>query len=417
MECSMKIMQLDVHYGSSSTGKLVAELTQRLRRKGHEVLALHGRGPRAKEAGVHKIAASWEVLWHVLATRLTGWTGIYSYFATRKFLKYLDAFKPDVVHLHELHGYYLDIYTVMAALQERRIATVWTFHCEFMYTGNCGHAYDCEKWKTECHACPRLQDYPQTWGPDFTRAMFRRKREAFSKFQRLSITAPSNWLSRRIRLSMVGDKPISTVPNGIDVEVFCPQNPQRLKDTLNLAQQYVVLCVGADVLSEHKGGRWALDLAQQWQDQNMVLVMVGVEQMPQQVPPNVRMVAPVRDSAELALYYSMADVLLLTSEKETFSMVCAESLACGTPVIGFDSGAPKEVAPAGYGAFVPYADLTALGHLLTALREDRLMLKSAQECMAFARKHYAIDAMVDRFETIYAHTVEQGKALTKDSIQ
>ncbi|MFM2075075.1 MAG: hypothetical protein RJB34_1380 [Pseudomonadota bacterium] len=412
----MKIMQLDVHYGGSSTGKLVAELTQRLRSKGHQVLALHGRGPRANDAGVFKIAAFWEVLLHVLATRLTGWTGIYSFFATRKFLRHLDAFKPDVVHLHELHGYYLNIYTVMAALRQRRIATVWTFHCEFMYTGNCGYTYDCDKWKTECHACPRLREYPQTWGPDFTRAMFRHKREAFAQFHRLSITAPSEWLSRRIRQSMVADKPISTVPNGIDVGVFSPKNTQCLKAALNLQEQFVVLCVGADVLSERKGGRWALALAKQWQDQNMVLVMVGVEQMPAQVvPPNVRMVAPVRDAIELATYYSLANVLLLTSEKETFSMVCAESLACGTPVIGFDSGAPKEVAPSGYGAFVPYADLDALTKLLTEFRDDRSMLKSAEECVAFARDRYAIDSMVERFETIYTHTFEQGKILAQDS--
>jgi glycosyltransferase involved in cell wall biosynthesis len=407
----VKVLQLDVHYSGSSTGKLVASLTGLLRTRGHEVLALYGRGRRHTKPGERRIASSWEFLLHVLAARVTGWNGIYSFLATRRFLAELHSFEPDVVHLHELHGYYINIFRVMYELKRLDIPTVWTFHCEFMYTGKCGHAMDCEKWKTECHHCPQLDEYPKSWGLDFTRAMFRQKKRAFDGFDRLVITSPSEWLSRRVRQSMLAGRPVHTVFNGIDVNVFQPRDVTALRQELAIPNDAaVVLSVGADLLSLRKGGHWALQLAQRLSGKPMVLVMVGVEDIPKQCPDNVRMLAPVRDQSRLAEFYSLGDVLLLTSEKETFSLVCAESLACGTPVIGFDSGAPKEVAPQGYGVFVPYGDLDALEQQVLAYLENPALLEAPQQCVAFARRRYADTVMVSQFEELYHALIDHKTA-------
>lgn len=404
----VKILQLDVHYGGSSTGNLVRSLTSLLQARGHEVRALHGRGPRQLAPGVRRIASPLEFLFHVFAARLTGWNGVFSFFATRHVLNELRRFRPDVVHLHELHGYYLNIYRVMRELKTLGIPTVWTFHCEFMYTGKCGHAMTCDKWKTECERCPQVREYPQSWALDFSRAMFRQKKRAFQDFSRLAITAPSQWLSRRVRLSMLADKPVHTVFNGIDVRVFRPRDAALLRSELAIPEQaMVVLCVGADLLSQRKGGQWALQLAQRCLHLPITLVMVGVEKPVQPLPPNVRMLAPVTDQNRLAEFYSLADVLLLTSEKETFSLVCAESLACGTPVIGFESGAPSEVAPKGYGTFVPYGDLDALEKQVLAYREDRSLLHPLERCVEFARERYADTVMVNRFEAIYTALINR----------
>lgn len=398
----VKILQLDVHYGASSTGKLVGSLTSLLRGRGHEVLALHGRGRYRSEPNVKRIASGWEVMFHAMAARLTGWNGIYSFFATRRFLSELQRFKPDVVHLHELHGYYLNIYRVMSELKRSGIPTVWTFHCEFMYTGKCGYAMDCEKWMSECHRCPQVSDYPKSWFLDFSRKMFRQKKRAFEGFSRLAITCPSEWLSRRVRLSMLAGRAISTVFNGIDVEIFRPRNASALRSELAIpGEASVVLCVGADLLSQRKGGQWALQLARRCAHLPLIFVMVGVEKHNMQPPANVRMLPAVRDQSRLAEFYSLADVLLLTSEKETFSMVCAESLACGTPVIGFDAGAPKEVAPQGFGIFVPYGDLDALERQLIGYLDDHTLLQPSENCVTFARERYADQVMVSQFERLY----------------
>ncbi len=362
---------------------------------------MYGRGPNKKENGVQCIASNWEFLLHVLLARLTGWSGIYSFFATRKFLRELRRFKPDVVHLHELHGYYINIYRVINELKIMGVPTVWTFHCEFMYTGKCGYAMECEKWKTECHHCPQLREYPKSWTFDFTRAMFKQKKRAFKNFFNLAITSPSDWLSRRVRQSMLADKRVQTVFNGIDVDVFRPRDSSIIRKELNISEsQKVILCVGSDLLSDRKGGQWALQLAQRWADKSIVLVMVGVEQsIPQHS--NVRILPPIFDQRRLAEFYSLADVLLLTSEKETFSMVCAESLACGTAVIGFDSGAPKEIAPEGYGIFVPYGDIDALEHQVVVYLENTEMLENSEQCVLFARERYADTVMASNFENLY----------------
>ncbi len=403
----MRIAQVDVNYDFSSTGKIVADLVTGLSDSGHDAIACFGRGPDANSDKAYRISSRAEVLLHAFATRITGLTGCFSPFSTRRLIERLEHFLPDVVHLHDLHGYFLNIGQLVEYLKARRIPVLWTFHCEFMYTGKCGYAFDCEKWKTGCNNCPDLRGYPQSLFFDFTNRMFRDKQALFADFEQLHLAAPSKWLADRMRQSMVRNKPVSVVHNGIDVSTFSRRYTKALKDSLGLTNEYVVLSVGADLLSERKGGRWVLELAARHPDAGIAFVMVGVDQVPKQIPGNVRMIPRIFDQRVLAEYYSLADVLLLTSSKETFSMVSAESLACGTPVIGFDSGAPKEVALPGYGEFVLYPDIDALESLLLRLKAGEFTLMSSTECEKFARARYSKEAMVKAYESIYRELINR----------
>lgn len=403
----MRVAQVDVNYNFSSTGKIVADLVAGLDELGHACLACYGRGPDSPGDNVRRISSKAEVLLHGVGTRVSGLTGGFSPFATRRLIDQFEQFRPDLVHLHDLHGYYVNIGTVIDYLKSKRIPTVWTFHCEFMYTGKCGYALDCEKWQTECHACPDLNGYPQSWFFDFTTRMFREKKAQFGDFDRLHLVAPSIWLADRMRQSMVKDKHISVIPNGLDTATFRRRDTHELKASLGLSNEYIVLSVGSNLLSELKGGSWVLELARRHPNSGLVFVMVGVDQMPRQIPENVKMVSRVYDQRLLAQYYSMADVLLLTSEKETFSMVSAESLACGTPIIGFDAGAPKEVAPPGFGEFVPYGDLDALGALLWRVKTGDTHLQASGECARLATNRYSKNAMVRAYEAIYQQMINE----------
>ena len=403
----MKIAQVDVNYNFSSTGKIVADLITGLGDLGHSTMACFGRGPNSQNDNVHRISSRAEVLLHALGTRVSGLTGGFSPLTTRRLIEHLEHFMPDVVHLHDLHGYYINIQPLIEYLKAKRIPTVWTFHCEFMYTGKCGHALDCENWKTECKNCPDLRGYPRSWFFDFTTRMFREKQALFADLERVHLVAPSEWLADRMRQSIVRDKPISVVHNGLDIATFYRRDTKELRSSLRLTNEYVVLSVGSNLLSELKGGRWVLELAKRNRNADMVFVMVGVEQMPKQIPRNVRMIPRILDQNLLAEYYSLADVLLLTSKKETFSMVSAESLACGTPVIGFDSGAPKEVALPGFGEFVTYSDLEALESLLLRVKTGEVILKSSTECEQFSRARYSKDSMVKVYESIYRRLMDK----------
>jgi putative colanic acid biosynthesis glycosyltransferase len=403
----MKVFQIDVNYNFSSTGKIVADLIAGLGDLGHTSMACFGRGPDSKNYNVFKISSKAEVFVHALGTRIIGLTDGFSPLATRRLIEHIESFKPDVVHLHDLHGYYINIRPLIEYLKVKRIPTIWTFHCEFMYTGKCGYALDCENWKTVCKNCPDLRGYPSSWFFDFTTHMFREKQALFSDFERVHLVAPSEWLAGRMRQSIVRDKPISVVHNGLDTATFYRRDTKELRSSLGLTSEYIVLSVGSNLLSELKGGRWVVELANRNPNADMVFVMVGVDQMPKQIPRNVRMLPRIFDQNLLAQYYSLADVLLLTSEKETFSMVSAESLACGTPVIGFDSGAPKEVAIPGFGKFVPYSDLEALDSLLLSVRASEVTLKSSNECAQFAKARYSKGTMVNAYESIYQQLINQ----------
>ena len=405
----MKIAQIDVNYGQSSTGKIVEDLCNCFSISGNQTLACYGRGSNSDIKNAHKISNDIEVGFHVLATRLTGYTGNYSTFATKRLIKLLKSFQPDIVHMHDLHGYYLNIGEVVSFLKINNIPTVWTFHCEFMYTGKCGHAHDCVQWKTHCKNCPQLQEYPKSWFFDQTFEMFDQKYRMFQDFNNLHLVAPSEWLADRMKESIiVGNKEISVVPNGLDTSTFLPkENPQLLKD-LNLKNDFIALSVGSNFWSDAKGGSWIIKLAKMMPD--ISFLIIGEKSIPASIPKNLRILPPFSNQKTLANYYSFANVLLLTSLKETFSMVTAESLACGTPVLGFDSGAPKTVAPPGYGNFVTYGDINALKSELYKLKKGKSSYKSAIECHEFASKMYAKEVMASKYEQIYR------KLLKKDQL-
>ncbi|TVT58073.1 MAG: glycosyltransferase [Sedimenticola thiotaurini] len=403
----MKVALVDVNYGSSSTGKIVADLVTGLTQRGHQAIAFYGRDSGIGDTGgAVKISSSVEVLFHAFATRVSGLTDGFSHFSTRRLIRQLELFEPDVVHLHDIHGYFVDIPDLCTYLKSKRIATVWTFHCEFMYTGRCGYAMECEEWRSGCKQCPDLSRYPKTLFFDFAGWMYQRKRNLFADFRRLQLVAPSEWLASRMRQSMIRDKPISVVLNGLNTRIFRPHDVGGLRTEMGLEGKYCVLSVGADLLSERKGGRWVVELAKRFERDELVFLMVGVDSLPSSMPENVIMLPRIEDQTKLAELYSLGSVLLLPSEKETFSMVSAEALACGLPVVGFDSGAPREVAPENFGSFVPYGDLDALEALLRTVCSGTDGLKSAAECVKFAESRYSQKAMVMAYEAIYQRVIE-----------
>lgn len=402
----MKILQVDVNYDYSSTGKIVKDLQVGLEERGQCVSSCYGRNVgHLKSEGI-KIAKTWEVYAHAALTRLTGRTGGFSPLATRNCIAHIEDFKPDVVHLHELHGYYLNIGDVIEYLKKKNIPTVWTFHCEFMYTGKCGYAYDCERWKTGCGSCPQLSEYPASLFFDGTQAMFREKQNMFEGFDQLKIITPSKWLADRVRQSFLHDKEIDVIYNGIDTDVFQPRNADDLRVHLGIKTQHVIVSIAPDLLSERKGGRWVVELSRRMMNEDVTFVMVGVETSDEVKEPNVITLPRISDQKLLSKYYALGDFFLLTSKRETFSLVCAESLACGTPIIGFDAGAPTEVAPEGYGYFVEYGNLDLLQAAVLHGLDRPDNFKSPQMCVEYAKNNFGKSRMIDAYFSVYEALVE-----------
>lgn len=398
----MKVLLIDVNCKNSSTGKIVYDLYTDLKNSGHTAAICYGRGPIIEEPDIYKFSSNIEMYMHALLTRLTGLTGYFSPFATHNLIKFMKRYKPDVVHLHELHAYFVNLAPVINYLKRNNIQTVWTFHCEFMYTGKCGHAYDCEKWKTQCGHCPQVKEYPASWLLDFTRKMFKDKKKLFAGFNNLTIITPSKWIADRVKESFLGDKQIQIIHNGIDTEnIFHPRKFDHLKKKHNITDETIVLAVAPNIMEPRKGGRYVIVLAKKMQKENLKFILIGADNLNETFSDNVIALGRTEDQKELAEYYSMADVFIICSKRENFPTTCLEALSCGTPIIGFDEGGTKETAPEGYGIFVPYGELNELKNVVNALIIGKSPFKSELDCSQYGMEKYSKMVMSEKYRCVY----------------
>ena len=399
----MRILYIDVLCKSGSTGKIVYELYTRANANGHEAAVAYGRGKELAEHNIFKFGLDWETRFHALFTRLTGWTGCFSPRSTERLLKFMDEFKPDIVHLHEPHAYFLDLAPFFSYLSDNKIPLVYTFHCEFAFTGKCGYSYDCEKYITGCGKCPRLREYPKTAFFDHTARMYEEKKMLLAK-QNMLLASPSVWLAEKAKKSFLYQRNIRIVRNGIDSEaMFCPREYAHLKKLHGLENEKVVLAVAPSFISdERKGARHFIELARRMKDSGFRFIMIGVDGEVPDLPSNIIALGRTENQAELAEYYSMADCFVICSDMENLPTTCLEAVCCGTPVVGFDVGGTAETAPAPIGSFCAYGDLEALEKAL------RTMLNNppAQEAFEEYRKRYSSEYMYEEYLKLYKELLE-----------
>lgn len=395
----MKILLIDVNYGKSSTGKIVYDLAQKLNESDTNIAkVLYGRGDKIYDDNVGiRVSSVIEVYFHALMTRLTGLNGFFSFFSTRKIISEIKKFKPDVIHLHELHGYYVNYSKVLDFIKQNNLPVVWTFHCEFAYTGKCGYSYDCEKWKTECNSCPQIKEYPASLYFDFTRYMFNKKKSDFLNFKNIIFVTPSKWLAKRVKQSFLAMHDIRVVHNGIDTEkIFYPKFGFQKKSDRSVK---TIISVAPDIMSDRKGGKWIIELAKRFDD-SFRFILVGVVGEIEDLPSNVVAINRTNNQSELADFYSSADLFLICSKRENFPTTCLESLACGTPVMGFDEGGTAETAPNGLGVFVPFGNLELLEYSVRRFFDGDISISSS-DCREFASKFYSKNTMFNNYISIY----------------
>lgn len=405
----MKILQINCVYNTGSTGKIMQDIDQRLRTRGIETVVCYGRGKNVTAPGVYKTCGELYSKWNNLRSRMTGIMYGGCGFSTRKLIRVIRSENPDVVHLHCINGYFVNIYRLVKWLKQNKVPTVLTLHAEFMYTANCGHALDCERWKTGCGHCPRRKQETKSILLDRTASSWKRMRQAFAGFgDRLVVCSVSPWLMERAAASpILKEFRHEVVMNGLNTSVFKHTDASSLRGKYHLEGKKVALHVTPNFTSPIKGGRYVLELAQRMKREDVVFVVVGNTDRGLSMPENVLDVGRVEDQSELAAFYSLADVTLLTSEKETFSMVCAESLCCGTPVVGFQAGAPEGISLPDYSSFVKYGDTEELQRQLQSFLWERQW--DAQEISGQAALRYSRETMADHYQNIYMDLMEKAK--------
>lgn len=356
----MKVLLINMAYGAGSTGKIIADIMDMLKKNGNDVKALYGTGEQSHNTDAVKVSGKLGYYFHNAASRLTDHAGLYSWAATRKIIREIKAFQPDLIHLHTLHGFYVNYEMLFRFLKEADIPVVWTLHDCWAFTGHCTHFSQakCTQWQTECRDCKLLRRYPQCYGRGDVRRNFLRKKRAFTGVKNLTITTPSRWLANQVSRSFLRDYPRTVIPNGIDRRIFRPQS-SGLRKKYRLEDKKIVLGA-ANVWNTRKGLPDMLTLADRLGSAYQVVLIGLTERQLPDIPANVLGLLRTPNQTELAQWYSAADVFVNPTYEETFGLTTVEAQACGTPVVVYRTdGCPETVAP-GNGRLVPQGDMQAL---------------------------------------------------------
>lgn len=357
----MKILQVNCVYKKGSTGKITFDLHKGLLDEGIDSVVCYGRGSLIKEDYVYKICSEWYSRLNNALSRISGVMYGGCYLSTNKVISIIKKEKPDVVHLQCINGYFVNIYRLVDWLKVNHIRTVLTLHAEFMYTGGCGYAIECKQWCNpkgcgQSIKCPRWRSETGSMFFDGTSKMWKKMKDAFEGFdENLLITSVSPWLMNRAKSSLIlGNKRHKVVYNGLDTSVFHPYIRTK-NDTPTVFHASPAFI---DDPTHIKGGYYILELAKRMPNVNFVIA--GNHTINGEVPNNVTLLGSVMNQARLAKLYSDADLTVIASKRETFSMICAESLCCGTPIVGFKAGAPEQISLSEYSEFVEYGDIDGL---------------------------------------------------------
>ncbi|NLL79460.1 MAG: glycosyltransferase [Clostridiales bacterium] len=352
----MKIVLVNTVCGQGSVGRITADLYETVLRHDSRAVVAYGRGSAAKHIVSYKIGNQADFYRHVCRNFFLGESGFGSAGQTRKFLDFLEREKPDLLHLHNLHGFYLQIELLFEYIKKKELPVIWTFHDCWPFTGHCAY-YDkngCGLWQEGCFSCRyHASAYPYALFKDNAAKGFVRKKRAFTGVKNLVIVTPSRWLADEVKKSFLKDYPVEVIPNGIDLGIFSPKAEQTSKERQGLEagqtpERAVHTVLGvANIWEERKGLSFFVDLAKSLPE-NYRIRLIGLSKRQKKVLqkefPSERLLAESRTEslAKLAEAYRQADVFVNPTLEDNFPTANLEALACGTPVVTFQTGGSPE---------------------------------------------------------------------------
>ena len=368
------MLQINSVCGKGSTGRIVLDIHNALIEQGHKSLVAYGREPAIGCENAIRIGTKKDIYAHGLYTRIFDKHGLGSQKATRQFIKNIETESPDIIHLHNIHGYYLNYEILFRFLKNFGKPVIWTFHDCWPFTGHCAHfTYaGCERWQKVCHDCPQKRSYPGSLVFDNSRKNFERKREAFTGVKDLTIITPSKWLAGLVKQSFLSEYETVVISNGIDTTVFRPV-PSDFKSRHAIEDKFMILGV-ANVWDQRKGLKYFLELADILENDEIIVLVGLTKKQVESLPANIIGITRTNNIQELVEIYSAADVFVNPTLEETFGMTNLEAQACGTYVVTFDSGGTREtIIDSSHGTVCGEKTTQALRNLLNDLRSQGLL--------------------------------------------
>ena len=398
----MKVLHINTALITDAPGRIAEEIGKVLISRGHESYIGYGRFPRPVASTAIKIGKTTDQLIHVLKTRLFDTHGFSSTTATEKFIEELQQIDPDVIHLHNLHGYFLNVEVLFNYLRTARKPIVWTLHDCWPFTGHCSH-YDyvgCDRWKTKCFSCPNIKAYPSSWLLDNSTDNYFRKKELFTGLKSMKIIAPSQWLADQVKESFLKEYPVEVFSNGVNLSTFKPgHKDESLKARYSLTGKKIILGV-ASFWGRHKGLDDFIRLSRFISgDASIVLIGLNKKQL-EGLPANIIGFSRTENVDELAAFYSVADVFVNPTYVDTFPTTNLEALACGTPVVTYNTGGSPESLDQETGMVIEKGDIAGLSEAVKLIL-DHGKNSYTEKCIARAQTLYNKEECYLRYLDLY----------------
>lgn len=387
----MKLLQINVTANSGSTGKIAEAIGRLAINRGWESWIAYGRGTPQSESRLIRIGNDWDMRWHGVETRLLDNHGLASRRTTRKFISQIKEIKPDIIHLHNIHGYFINYPLLFRFLQEWGGPVVWTLHDCWSFTGHCAYfdMVNCNKWQNKCMNCPQRDSYPKSYIDQSLRNYITKKFSFNTILSQLTLVPVSKWLSDLLTKSYLRNSRIRKIHNGIDLKLFKP-----LSDFSK--EKFVILGV-ANVWDQRKGLADYIKLSDLLSNRYKIILIGLSEKQIKSLPINIQGIRRTENINQLIELYSMADVFINPTWEDNFPTTNIEALACGTPVITYRTGGSPEAIDSNTGIVVEQGDVQGLKKAIETIQtsSDRF---TPVLCRARAEKYFNQD---DRFEEYF----------------
>lgn len=385
------LFQINVVANSGSTGHIAEELGRLVIASGWKSYIAYGRWACPSQSMLILVGTRFDLFVHGLKSMFFDRHGFGSRRATLHLISKIEKIKPDIIHLHNLHGYYLNCEVLFDYLSTAKIPVVWTLHDCWSFTGHCVHFQNigCEKWKTGCFACPNIRDYPKALGCDNSRMNYIEKKRLFTSVERMMIVPVCNWLSDMLSKSYLSQIKRQTIVNGIDLEMFTPKgNRDVIKSNLGVGTRYMILAV-ATVWGITKGFDDLIYLNSLLPDKSVIVVVGVTTKQIKKLPGNMIGIERTENTSQLVEIYSAADIFINPTYQDTLPTVNIEALACGTPVITYDTGGSADIVDSDTGMVLKRGDIHTLLEKILEIRErgkESYIIKCRQRALQFFDK-------------------------------
>lgn len=368
---------------NGSTGRIMNQIQQTAENEGWEAYSFFGRGKPANEK-CYKITNMVDVLYSVFLTRVFGLHGYGCKRATKKLIKNIEKINPDVIQLHNIHGYYINIKILFDYLKNCNKKIVWTLHDCWAFTGHCSHFdyVECDKWKTQCEKCIQKNQYPKSIIKDKSYTNYLLKKETFNDVKNMILITPSEWLAKNVKESFLQKYKVKVINNGIDLKIFKPTESNFRKEN-ELEDKFVILGI-ANIWNERKGLNVFINLSKKL-DERYKIVLVGLKHKQiKKLPKNIIGIQQIDDIKKLVEIYTMADLFINPSTEETMGLTTVEAMACGTYVLVNNKTAIPEVINKYSGDIVNNNNIEQYIEKIYKLKDK---LYKSEECSKQAQKY------------------------------